>query len=91
MKDLLTQIEAEFEYHEGEYYFSTTIEGKEYEVSSTVNEGIAMFIELIVDNETAVDIEVKELLFKLVNNGYYDKEADEEACKQYDDNGNILK
>ena len=82
MKNLFKQITADFEYNEGEYYFTTTIEGKEYEITSTLREGTAMYVMLYINNEDADSDLVNDLLTKLAFEGYNEEPTKEELEDQ---------
>ena len=74
-QQLLKEISIQYEYvNNKEYTFSTTIEDKEYEVSCTVNDGVALFIEVTQDDEFVLIPEVDELLIELVFKGYIEEE-----------------
>ena len=92
MKTLIKEMTAGFEYLEGDYNFTTTIEGKEYEVSSTLRGGLAMFAVVYCDDKNIDhDCEIKNALDLLAHEGYLDHQANKEAEKQFDDNGNEIK
>ena len=72
---LLKEISIQYEYvNNKEYTFSTTIQDKEYEVSGTVNDGVALFIEVTEDDEFVLMPEVDELLIELVFKGYIEED-----------------
>ncbi|GAG90474.1 unnamed protein product [marine sediment metagenome] len=74
-QQLLKEISIQYEYvNNKEYTFSTTIQDKEYEVSCTVNDGVALFIEVTQDDEFVLMPEVDELLIELVFKGYIEDE-----------------
>ena len=82
MKDLFNAIKTDFEYHEGDYYFSTTIEGSEYEITSTLRDGNAMFTMFYIDNEDADREAVNELLNSLAFENYSEEPTKEELEEQ---------
>lgn len=82
MKDLFNAIKTDFEYNEGEYYFSITLEGSEYEITSTLREGNAMFTMFYIDNEDADREAVNELLTKLAFENYSEEPTREELEEQ---------
>ena len=72
---LLKEIAIQYEYvNKEDYTFSTTIEDKEYEINCTVNDGVALFIEVTQDDEFVLMPEVDELLTELVFKGYIEEE-----------------
>ena len=91
MKALIKNITAEFEYvNHSEYYFSSTIEGKEYEITGTMHNGHIMFVymycyngyvmSLIMtsNNEDFESVEVSKALNKLANDNYTEEPTAEE-------------
>ena len=65
MKTLIKNITTEFEYvNDSEYYFSSTIEGKEYEITGTIHNGYVMFLEMFCNNESFQNVEVSKALNK---------------------------
>lgn len=74
-QQLLKEISIQYEYvNKEDYTFSTTIEDKEYEINCTVNDGVALFIEVTKDDEFILMPEVDELLTELVFKGYIEEE-----------------
>ena len=72
---LLKEISIQYEYvNNKDYTFSTTIEDREYEINCTVNDGVALFIEVTQDDESVLIPEVDELLTELVFKGYIEEE-----------------
>ena len=59
--------------------FNSTIENKEYEVMCTVNDGTALFISVFANNEDVDMPKVKELVTKLVFQGWLEHVANLEA------------
>ena len=91
MKTLIENITAEFEYvNDSEYYFSSAIEGKEYEIFGHLYNGYVMFLEMFCNNEDFENVEVSKALNKLADDNYTEeptaeelKEADKFDHSQY--------
>ena len=92
MKELIKSITSKFEYlNNSEYYFSSTIEGKEYEITGTIHNGHIMFVDMYCNNEDFKNVEVSKALNKLANDNYTEeptaeglKEADKFDNEQYE-------
>jgi len=92
METLIKNITEEFEYvNHSEYYFSSTIEGKEYEITGTIHDGYIMFVDMYCNNEDFQNVEVSKALNKLANDNYTEeptaeelKEADKFDNEQYE-------
>ena len=91
MKALIKSITSEFEYlNDSEYYFSSTIEGKEYEIFGHLYNGYVMSLIITSNNEDFESAEVSKALNKLANDNYTEeptaeeqKEADKFDNSQY--------
>ena len=91
MKTLIENITAEFDYvNDSEYYFSSTIEGKEYEIFGHLYNGYIMSLIMTSNNEDFENVEVSKALNKLADDNYTEeptaeelKEADKFDHSQY--------
>tara|TARA_R110000765_G_scaffold400791_1_gene495949 strand:- start:36 stop:326 length:291 start_codon:yes stop_codon:yes gene_type:complete len=91
METLIKNITAEFDYvNDSEYYFSSTIEGKEYEIFGHIYNGYIMSLIMTSNNEDFESVEVSKALNKLANDNYTEettaedlKEADNFDNSQY--------
>jgi hypothetical protein len=90
MKNLITEIATDFKYTEGEYYFSTTIEGIEYVITSTIREGYAMYTEFLIDGIDSDRDEVNKLLNELTHEGECEMLEKEATDKDLEETNNSL-
>ena len=93
MKDLITAITADFEYHEGEYNFSTTYLGKEMEIQGNITDGAFENLWVVLDNNYVTGSLASMIEFMLINlteSEFLNKESDLESEKRFDDKGNEI-
>ncbi len=75
MEKFIKEIKSSFQYREGDYEYTSTIDGKEYEYETTINGGNNMW-ELVYCDDVLVDVDddLKTDLMRFFYNSYLNNE-----------------